>query len=124
MALSSGGDAESAAQDAIDKAKGKPAGRKTSTGISAAMKSKVVVKAMPELIVAGTRLERAKDNFNSVVNKIAEEAGFEAKHIAKLVKAHMSDDFGKHERDAKQLSILFTDVQPKDWKKDGGKVEE
>lgn len=127
MALSAGGskDAADLAQEAVDKASGKPAGRKTSGGVSAVMKSKVVAKMMPELIVAATRLARAKDNMNSLAHKAAEDGGFESKDVMKLVRAHMSDDFGKHKAEVERQGILFNDVQPKDWDKKGGdKVEE
>jgi hypothetical protein len=102
-------EADAAADKAIEKARG----RKGADKQEAVVRPKVVQAAIGELIDSLVKAQNASDRFNTMVKKVAEEAGMQASNVKKFVKARAGEAFQERKRDADQMALLFEEVGEK-----------
>ncbi len=88
----------------------RPSGRKDSQGIPKAKKPKVVKEKGAELVALFMKAKSAQDKYKDALTKVAEESGFNAAELGKLVRASASDHFAEDANKVEQLGILFEDV--------------
>lgn len=97
-----GGDANGTATGA--------AGRKGRDGQEAVTKPQVVRDAISNLEDLLKKAKLADEALNDAIKKVAQESGYLASAIKKLVKARVGDSFVDKKRDAEQQLELFSEV--------------
>lgn len=85
-------------------------GRKGRDGQEAVTKPQVVRDAIGELETLLKKSQLAESALNDAIKKVAQESGYLASAIKKLVKARVGDSFVDKKRDAEQQLELFSEV--------------
>lgn len=86
------------------------AGRKGRDGQEAVTRPDVVKKEIGELEALLVKSKQADEALNAAIKKVAQESGYMASAIKKLVKARVGDSFSDKKRDAEQQLELFSEV--------------
>jgi len=93
------------------KGKGKGAGgRIAPDGQEAVRRPEVVAKRIEALETLARRQQEAGKDLSEAIKACAEESGYNAAAVRRLVSARLGDAFAERKRDAEQQLELFEDV--------------
>ena len=91
--------------------KEKPAGRKDGEQQSAVTRPKVVVEKIDHLVNLQRDAKDAATDLDEAIKAVAEESGYLAGTVRKLVKAKYADKYEERRREIEQQAELFAEAE-------------